>query len=250
MTADVHVNILMYHSVANGRGPLAVSPETFRRQLDALAVRGFRCVALRDYVGLLDAGQRIDRVAVLTFDDGYGDFASTVVPEVEERGWSCTVFLPTGLVGSPSGWDPDGNGKRRLIDWKQASDCSRRGVEIGAHGMTHADLTKLDFEEACRDVDASKRTIEDRVGSAVVSFAAPYGRTTSKLRAHISRSFQSAVGTAMAAATSASDRYDLPRIDMWYFRSTGRWSAYLDGARTYFAVRQALRTVRLTVRAR
>jgi peptidoglycan/xylan/chitin deacetylase (PgdA/CDA1 family) len=244
MTADREVSILMYHSIANGRGPLAIPPRTFHRQLDALAERGFRAVALRDYIALLDGGKRTDRVVVLTFDDGYADFATAVVPDLEARGWSCTVFLSTNLIGSASGWDPDGNGRRQLIEWTQAMEFSRRGFEIGAHGVTHADLTRLDFDRACREVDDSKRTIEDRLGSPVVSFAAPYGRITPELRAHASQSFQCAVGTRMATATAVSDRYDLPRIDMWYFRSQARWNAYLDGARTYFTVRQMLRRVR------
>jgi peptidoglycan/xylan/chitin deacetylase (PgdA/CDA1 family) len=244
MTANLDVNILMYHSIAKGRGPLAIAPETFRSQLDTLAECGYRAVALRDYATVLDGGHDADRVAVLTFDDGYSDFASVVVPEITARGWSCTVFVSTGLIGAAAGWDPDGHGKRRLIDWPQAMDCSGRGIEIGAHGVTHADLTQLPFDEARREIDDSKRTIEDRIASPVVSFAAPYGHITPALRAHLSQSFQCAVGTSMASATAASDRYDLPRIDMWYFRSQARWRAYLDGARTYFAVRQMARRVR------
>lgn len=244
MTANLDVDILMYHSIAKGRGPLAIAPETFRSQLDALAERGYRGIALRDYVTLLDGGHGAGRVAVLTFDDAYRDFASVVVPEIAARGWSCTVFVSTSLIGSASGWDPDGRGKRPLIDWTQATDCFSRGIEIGAHGVTHTDLTQLPFEEACREIDDSRRTIEDRIESPVVSFAAPYGHITPTLRTHVSRSFRCAVGTAMASATAASDRYDLPRIDMWYFRSQARWRAYLDGARTYFAMRQGLRRVR------
>lgn len=250
MTADRHVNILMYHSIANGRGPLVIPVDTFRGQLDALAQRGFRGVTLCHYVGLLDAGRPTDRIVVLTFDDGYGDFATAVVPELESRGWSCTVFLPTGLIGSPSGWDPDGQGHRALIDWQQAADCSRRGFEIGAHAVTHADLTKLGFKEACQEIDHSKQMIERQIGSAVVSFAAPYGRTSPKLRGYLSQTFRCAVGTAMSSATATSDRHDLPRIDMSYFRNGKRWQAYLDGAKTYFAVRSALRDGRRSVRAR
>jgi peptidoglycan/xylan/chitin deacetylase (PgdA/CDA1 family) len=250
VTADRHVNILLYHSIANGRGPLAIPLDTFRDQLDALAERGFRGVTLRDYVSVLDAGRPTDRVVVLTFDDGYGDFATAVVPELESRGWSCTVFLPTGLIGSASGWDPDGHGNRALIDWKQVADCSRRGFEIGAHAVTHADLTRLGFKEACQEIDDSKQMIERQIGSAVVSFAAPYGRISPKLRGYLSQTFGCAVGTAMSSATATSDRYDLPRIDMWYFRNGKRWRAYLDGARTYFAARRALRDVRRSVRAR
>lgn len=248
MTAHHDVSILMYHSIAQGRGPLAVAPGTFRSQLDALAKRGYRGIALRDYLGLLDAGQRYDRVVVLTFDDGYSDFARVVVPEIISRGWSCTVFVSTNLIGAASGWDPDGHGRRTLIDWTEATELSRLGIEIGAHGVTHTDLTELPFEDACREIDDSKRTIEGRIGFRVVSFAPPYGRITPKLRAYMSRSFQCAVGTSMASATVESDRYDLPRIDMWYFRSPARWQAYLDGARTYFAVRQLLRRVRTATR--
>jgi peptidoglycan/xylan/chitin deacetylase (PgdA/CDA1 family) len=250
MTEDRHVNILMYHSIANGPGPLAIPVDTFRRQLDALAERGFRGVTLRDYVGMLDTGRPADRIVVLTFDDGYADFATAVVPELESRGWSGTVFLPAGLIGSPSGWDPDGRGNRQLIDWKQAADFSRRGFEIGAHAVTHADLTELDFHGARQEIDESKATIERQIGSGVVSFAAPYGRTTPELRACVSETFRCAAGTTMSSATAASDRYDLPRIDMWYFRNAGRWRAYLDGARPYFTARRVLREVRRSIRAR
>lgn len=248
MTAAHDVRILMYHSIANGRGPLAIPPGTFRSQLDALAERGFRGVSLRDYLALVDGGHSIDRIVVLTFDDGYHDCAEVVVPDIESRGWSCTIFVSANLIGSPSGWDPDGGGKRALIDWTQANDFSLRRIEIGAHGVTHRDLTQMDFGDACREIDTSKRTIEDRIGAPVVSFAAPYGRITPALREHVSRSFQCAVGSDMAVATAASDRYDLPRIDMWYFRNQERWSAYLDGARAYFAVRRALRRVRASTR--
>src|SRR5262249_51450976 len=155
-----------------------------------------------------------------------------------------TLFVSTGLIGSAMGWDPDGNGKRRLMNWAQATDCSRRGFEIAAHGVTHADLTCLAFDEACGEIDESKQTLEDWTGSPVVSFAAPYGRITPALRAHVSRSFRCAVGTEMASVTDISNRYDLPRIDMWYFRNQARWCAFLDGARGYFTVRQVLRRVR------
>ena len=250
MTALTSVSILMYHSIASGRGPLAISPAIFRGHLDALADRGFRGVALREYVALLDAGQPIDRLAVLTFDDGYRDFSNVVVPDLEARGWSCTLFVATGLIGLASGWDPDGHGARALIDWDQAADCSQRGFEIGAHGVTHADLTRLAFDEARREVDEGKLTLEQRLSSPVVSFAAPYGRVTPELRSHLSQTFRCAAGTDMAPATGESDRFNLPRIDMWYFRNLARWQAYLDGSKTYFAMRRALRGVRRGVLAR
>ena len=54
-----------------------------------------------------------------------------LVPEIERRGWSCTVFVSAGLIGSDNAWDPDGRGKRALLDWAQIDEVSRRGIEIG-----------------------------------------------------------------------------------------------------------------------
>jgi peptidoglycan/xylan/chitin deacetylase (PgdA/CDA1 family) len=237
------VDILMYHSIATGGGPLSTAPDTFRRQLDALTGAGLRGIALREYLELRAAARPLDGVAVLTFDDGYGDFADVVVPEIVARGWTCTVFLSTSLVGS-SGWDPDGGGARRLIDWAQAGAACGQGVEVGAHGVSHGDLTRMRPEDARREIAESRRVLEDRLRTAVVSFAAPYGLSTPTIRREIAREYRGAVGTTLARATTASDAFDLPRIDMWYFRSVRRWRAYLEGARTYFTLRQALRRVR------
>ena len=90
--------------------------------------------------------------------------------------------------------------------------------------------------------------IEDRLSHPVTTFAAPYGHTTPRLREAIAESYACAVGTRMAKTSAASDRYDLPRIDMWYFRNRDRWRAYVDGSTTYFTMRQMLRRVRITAR--
>ena len=87
--------------------------------------------------------------------------------------------------------------------------------------------------------------IEEFAGCRVTSFAPPYGRMSPAVRAEVSRQYLAAVGTVMGRARRTSDIYDLPRIEMWYFRHERRWRAYLEGgARGYFIVRKALRKVR------
>jgi peptidoglycan/xylan/chitin deacetylase (PgdA/CDA1 family) len=239
------LSILMYHSIAIGRDPLAIPPATFRMQLDVLAAAGFRGVSLREYMVARANHGDCRKIAVLTFDDGYQDFAEVVVPEIKSRGWNCTVFLCSELVGVAGGWDPDGGGAEMLIDWRQAEDLASRGVEIGGHGLTHADLTWINADQADREIAASKETLETRARCTVTSFAAPYGHTTPALRAKIARFYQCAVGTTMARATVTSDPYDLPRVDMWYFRDRARWRAYVNGSMTYFTIRKLLRRARI-----
>jgi peptidoglycan/xylan/chitin deacetylase (PgdA/CDA1 family) len=244
------VNILMFHSISEGRGPLAIDPGVLRMQLDTLAQAGFRCAALRDAIATspATAAPNRDRLAVLTFDDGYRDFAEVAWPEIEKRGWGATVFLSSGLVGSPDGWDPDGRGRRPLLDWREARRLADRGVELGAHAVSHRDLTRLTHDEACGEIQTSRATIEDRTGASVTSFAAPFGHTTTAIRAEIARLYQRAVGTTLGRADDRSDRFDLPRIEMWYFRDAVRWRRHLEGATGYLSMRRALRRARQLIR--
>jgi len=156
MNDTPHVNILTYHSIADGPPPLAITPDTFRMQLETLAVLGYRGVSLRACMAAGVQEAACQRLVVLTFDDGYRDFVETALPELEARGFTCTLFLSSGLVGSAVGWDPDGSGRRPIVDWDQAAAVAARGVELGAHGVTHADLTRLGPDEMRHEVIASE----------------------------------------------------------------------------------------------
>jgi peptidoglycan/xylan/chitin deacetylase (PgdA/CDA1 family) len=244
------VNILMFHSVGEGRGPITIDAGVFQMQLDALAQAGLRGAALRDAVapaGATATANR-DRLAVLTFDDGYRDFAEVAWPEIAKRGWGATVFLSSGLVGSAGGWDPDGRGRSPLIDWREARRLADLGVELGAHAVSHRDLTRLTHQEACHEIETSRAAIEDQTGASVTSFAAPFGRTTPAIRAEISRVYERAVGTRLGRVDDRSDRFDLPRIEMWYFRDPVRWRRHLEGATGYLSIRRTLRRARQLMR--
>jgi hypothetical protein len=53
------------------------------------------------------------------------------------------------------------------------------------------------------------------------------------------------LGTTLQRATRRSDRFDLPRIEMHYFRDPLRWQRFLEGrGEWYFAARRALRGVK------
>jgi peptidoglycan/xylan/chitin deacetylase (PgdA/CDA1 family) len=239
------VNILMFHSISDGQGPACIPPAVFREQLCVLADCGFRGVSLREYVawrrGELELHQPF---AVLTFDDGYQDFVTAVFPELRARGWNGTVFLPSSKVGQTNDWQ----GARhdvRLIEWRTTTELAKSGVEFGAHGMTHTDLTRLPVGQADFEILNSKRTIEDHTADRVISFAPPYGRSNSRVRDQIARHYLAAAGTTLGRATSQSDPFDFPRIEMWYFRDIKRWQYYLEhGSSSYYSFRRLMRLAR------
>lgn len=99
--------VLGYHRVADAAWDplgLAVSRERFASQLAVL--RELReIIRLDELAARHAAGERLDRYAVLTFDDGYVDFADTVVPMAAKVGVPVTVFVASGFTGGDFWWD-------------------------------------------------------------------------------------------------------------------------------------------------
>jgi peptidoglycan/xylan/chitin deacetylase (PgdA/CDA1 family) len=242
------VAVLMYHSISEGSGPTCIRPEVFRRQMECLEGSGYRVVSLRE-LGEWTRGERElpPRSAVLTFDDGFLDFATAAFPEIQRRGWPATVFLPVGHLGETDRWESrrPGAPARRLMDWSTVADLAAAGVDFGAHGVTHRDLTRLRGAELAHEVLRPKQMIEERLARPVASFAAPFGRTAPAVDDLVRQHYRQAVGTELARAHRRSDPYAIPRIEMWYFRELRRWSAFLRGdARNFLLVRRLLRRFR------
>lgn len=242
--SKARVLVLMYHSVAAGDGPTFMPPAAFSAQLDALDDTGYRVVPLADLARWRRGETALPaKTAVLTFDDALSDFERAAA-EVRARGWSATVFVPTSWAGRNSGWR-GAYASQRVLDWTAIRALHAAGVEIGSHAETHNDLTRLSASEARGEIVNSKRRLEQELGSAVTLFAAPYGATNASVRAEIARHYELAVGVKLGRAHAHADPFDLPRVEMHYFRDRSLWREFLlGGAETYFALRQVARSVR------
>jgi peptidoglycan/xylan/chitin deacetylase (PgdA/CDA1 family) len=168
--------VLMYHQVGPHRpgsvlNRWRVPEEEFRWQLDALARRGYRGVALRD---LLDAPSAPTRRAILTFDDGYSGVLKSALPALLSHGFSATVFVVADKIGGTNDWDAETPGEP-LLSADEIRVLHAAGVEIGSHGATHRPLTRLSDGDLHRELAGSKATLERLTGGAVTSFCYPYG---------------------------------------------------------------------------
>lgn len=94
------VLILCYHGVSledehEWNPALYVSAGRLRRRLEVLRRNGCTVLGLGDAVERLRNGELPPRAVVLTFDDGYHDFAARAYPLVCEFDYPVTVYLAT-----------------------------------------------------------------------------------------------------------------------------------------------------------
>src|SRR5215218_1865659 len=171
--------VLMYHSISRPAGdydPLCTSPERFEAQMLYLKRHNLRGVSMRELYLALNAGEATGLVGV-TFDDGYQDFLDAAVPTLEELGFSATVYVVAGMLGSENNWE-HGGGPRpqlRLLGADGVREVSERGMEIGSHSITHPRLSGLDAETLIREVEDSRQILGEIVNAPVEGFSYPYG---------------------------------------------------------------------------
>jgi hypothetical protein len=91
------LRILFYHRIADEPDELAVHPDRFVAQLEAIAAAGFRGVDVETALEALAGGQA-QRLVGLSFDDGFRDVADHGLPALERYGFSATVFVATGVA--------------------------------------------------------------------------------------------------------------------------------------------------------
>jgi peptidoglycan/xylan/chitin deacetylase (PgdA/CDA1 family) len=159
------------------------------------------------------ADPRPDQIA-LTFDDGYEDFVTAAVPELEQRGFKATVFIATDYIGGTARWlAKDGAGDRAITSWDQLRSIEGLGFEIGSHSHTHPQLDLLSSTELRSEVEQSRRAIEDSLGHNVAGFCYPHGFHGARVRAAVvNAGFSYACGVKHKMGAAGQDQFSIARI--------------------------------------
>ena len=237
-----------FHAISDAvEGPVGIAPETFRMQMRALAEAGYRSLRLAEFIEWHGGAYAGGPCVLITFDDAYCDFADNAVPILCEFGFSAVNFVPSALVGGVARWNGALRPARGILSWSDLRDLSASGMEFGAHGRTHRDLTQLEPKEREREIAGSRAELADGLGAEVTSFAAPYGAVNEAVIDTTRRYFRTAFGVRLARAARSDDRFDIPRIDMHYFRSERAWRGLLQGRLAYLTARAAGRKVRASL---
>ena len=104
-------------------------------------------------------------------------------------------------------------GARELLDWSECDRLARAGVEIEAHGSTHAILTRVSRDEAERELRFARARLLERGHGRHGLLAYPSGAHDEAVRRIASGAgYRAAVTTESGLVDAGSDPMALPRL--------------------------------------
>ena len=177
MPEQVRVPILYYHRVADGISPRqGVSPSVFKAQVGYLRKKGYQSIGFEGLADRLQTGTLLPaRPVIFTFDDGYLDTYTSAYPILKEAGFSATIFMVSGFIGSWTGWEGSPENRVPLMSRENILTLSADGFDFGGHTRTHKKLVSISQEEALYEIETGKRDLEELLQKPIHSFAYPYG---------------------------------------------------------------------------
>lgn len=209
--------ILTFHKVQSSfsYGANNFSPVRIERLLRFLQRRGFRFVSLEHAIA---CGEPTD--LAITFDDGYAHL-SDVLPHLMDRyGVIPTVFMPTAFIGRDNRWDYSSVFQRiPHLDAAAIKDLATLGVQFGAHGHRHLDLTGCHPKDLADELERPRKLLEDILGSPVLSLSYPFGRVNETIineaqgagyKFGLTMSFPTQTDSPLAAGRLPVYGYDTP----------------------------------------
>ena len=123
-----------------------------------------------DYGAYTDTGLDLGMVSV-TFDDGWLPQYEVARPVLAANGIPGTFYVVSGELRNPE-----------RMTAQQVLQLRADGHEIGAHSVTHPDLTTLAPADLDLQLAGSHRDLETLLGAPVRNFAYPYGAANSAVQ--------------------------------------------------------------------
>lgn len=236
--------ILTFHSIDESGSVLSFPGADLEALLERLIADGVAVVPLETLMRRPEAAG--NRVA-LTFDDGLITVRQRALPILARLRLPALAYVVSDWVGRTNRWpsQPRDAPELRLMDWDDLRAARDAGLEIGAHGATHAPLTGLDAGERETELRRCRATLEGNLNVPVRHFAYPYGAHSAAAAGDVGRHFQTGVTTRMSFLTGTEDPLRLPRLDSFYLRGDrARSSLFAGPTRLYLGLRAGLRRLR------
>jgi peptidoglycan/xylan/chitin deacetylase (PgdA/CDA1 family) len=170
------VRILLYNQV--GHYPVeamedGLDPESLVEQLEYLRVQGSHIVGLDEALAYMEGETNLPENSLsITFDGGYADVHTNVLPTLEKYGIKAAFFIAPSLIGNS-----------RMIrdhalpcmDWEQVRSLAEKDMVIGHYGCNGRTFTRVPKEEIEEDISIAKPLFEKYLGTQPTYYAVNEG---------------------------------------------------------------------------
>ncbi|RAZ90926.1 hypothetical protein DPM33_11595 [Mesorhizobium hawassense] len=229
-----HIPVLMYHSVADD-GPSALArfrctPAAFGSQMAWLRANGFHAISSEQLESFIANRQPfIGRPVLITFDDGFQNFADHAWPILRANDLTAEVFLVTDLVGESAQWDAVSGPPTPLMDAATVRRLAGEGAFFGSHLATHRAIDGLSSSDLAAELLRSRMFIERWTGRPTTAFAAPFSVTDRRLgRLAKECGYRIGFGGRHGPANLDCNPIDLPRIEIRGDRSLDNFVGIIE----------------------
>lgn len=228
------VPILLYHAVtADPPGwiaPFTVSPAAFAAHLDAVVASGRHPLTVSAYLDGLEGRVTLPpRPVLITFDDGFADFAGNALPELASRNLPSTLYVTTGALADrePESVLP----AAAMLRGADLPALEAAGVEIGAHSHTHRQLDLLPAREVAAELARSRDVLAGCLGHPVRSFAYPHSYWRRPMLPLVAAAgFDSACAVGNGLSSARDHPLALSRLMIGSGTSAAAIASWLDGS--------------------
>ena len=155
----------------------------------------------------------------VTFDDAFKNFVDNALPELEKGKIPALVFVPVNYMGKTPGWSSWGDESEMneiVLTSEELRALPDSLITLGAHTLSHPDLTQIKKDDAKREIFESKKELELYLNTSIGYFAFPYGKYNDD---HLSYCKKAGYSHAFSNSPSGMNGFLIGRIDV----STNDW---------------------------
>ncbi|MBD3384797.1 polysaccharide deacetylase family protein [candidate division KSB1 bacterium] len=209
------MSILAYHMVSPrfcwGLG--RVTPALFDIQIKTALDAGYEFISLSEYI---ERYPQIRGCVTLTFDDGYDCIYEYALPILKKYRLTAAVFIMPAYAGMSNTWDVNWGGLLfNHLNWHQVKTLRDEGWEIGSHGYSHVDLSRLKERELEKEVTWSKQLLETKLDTDIRTISYPFGNCTEPVYRYCARAGYKAGLVMSRKPATVPDDFAMQRIGVY-----------------------------------
>lgn len=198
---------VMFHDIENSYTGLDYHREGFRKLVELVHLKGYRLCSYREYT----ESKNKSNLIICTFDDAYEGIYHNAFPVLKEYNFTATVFVCPDLIGKDNDWNRRDTIIRTHVNLDMLYSLAEHNWEIGSHGLGHYNLLRLSQTNLERNLEDSKRILEDKFGK-VDCFCYPFGDFNRYIKGLVTKYYDFAFSVDVGGNDYKKDRFQFTRL--------------------------------------